>query len=94
MWDDICRGENMPKRATEVPASAVKNAWHEYLDRVSRERQEVVVTRYGRPVAKLVPIEPAEGAVAPRSIVGWLRGWATEVGDIVSPVDEAWDADR
>jgi prevent-host-death family protein len=83
----------MAAKSSEVSASEVKNSWHEYLDRVSRERQEVVVTRYGKPVAKLVPIEPEEGAEAPPSIVGWMRGTVTFRGDIISPIDEKWDAE-
>ncbi len=83
----------MAAKSSEVPASEVKNSWHEYLDRVSRERQEVVVTRYGKPVAKLVPIEPEEGEAPPSSFVGWMRGTVTFCGDIVSPIDEKWDAD-
>lgn len=84
----------MPKRATRVPASEVKNAWHEYLDRVSRERQEVVVTRYGKPVAKLVPIDAGEGEdAAPPSLFGWMRGTVTFSGDVLAPIDETWDAE-
>ena len=83
----------MAPKSNEVPASEVKNSWHEYLDRVSRERQEVVVTRYGKPVAKLVPIEPEEGA-EPHSLFGSLRGSVTFCGDIISPIDEVWDAER
>ncbi len=82
----------MSKNYHEVASSEIKNAWHEYLDRVSRGREVVVVTRYGRPVAKLVTIEAEEEA--PPTVVGRLRGWATTVGDIVSPIGEPWDADR
>jgi prevent-host-death family protein len=83
----------MAKDVCEVSASELKNAWHEYLDRVSRGRQEVVVTRYGKPVAKLVPIEADEGG-QPRSLFGMLRGSAVVHGDILSPIDEIWDAER
>jgi prevent-host-death family protein len=74
----------------EVPASEVKNAWHEYLDRVSRSREEIVITRYGRPIARLAPIEPAEER---RSIFGWLAGTVTIHGDIIEPIDVEWEAD-
>ncbi len=45
---------NAGKRA-EVPASEVRNAWHEFVDRVSQAREEIVVTRSGKPVMKLTP---------------------------------------
>ena len=44
----------------EVSASEMKNSWHEYLARVSRSREEIVITRYGKPIARLAPIEPAK----------------------------------
>ncbi len=84
----------MQKHAMKVPASELKNAWHEYLDRVSRGRQEVIVTRYGKPVAKLVPIDAEEsGEDAPPTFIGCLRGTVTFCGDIMAPIDEKWDAE-
>ncbi len=90
---------NQPNRSargaghrSEVPASEVKNAWHSFLARVSQGREEIVVTRYGKPVAKLTPVDPDEAG--PPGIVGMLRGSATVHGDIISPIDEPWDADR
>ncbi len=57
------------------------------LDRVARTGEPLVVTKRGKPVAKVVPIVE-EDAVAS------LRGSVTVVGDIVEPVLDAWDADR
>lgn len=74
--------------ATEVPASEVKNAWHEYLERVSQSREEIVITRYGKPIARLAPVEPEEK----RSIFGWLAGTVTVHGDIIEPIDVEWEA--
>jgi prevent-host-death family protein len=74
----------------EVPASEVKNAWHEYLDRVSTTREEVVITRYGKPIARLAPVEPP--AEERRSIFGWMAGTVTIHGDIIEPLDVEWDA--
>jgi prevent-host-death family protein len=58
------------------------------IDRVRQERSEVVVTRYGKPVARLVPFEQE-----PPAIVGFLAGTVTSYGDLVSPVGEEWEAD-
>lgn len=77
-------------KSTEVPASEVKNAWHEFVDRVSRTREEVVVTRYGKPVMKLSPIDEPE---AQPGIFGFLAGTVTVHGDIVAPTGEEWEAD-
>jgi prevent-host-death family protein len=73
-----------------VAASDLKNSWHEFLERVSQARQEVVVTRYGHPIARLSPYEgPEPGA----GLFGSLSGSLTVHGDLVAPVGEAWDAD-
>ena len=74
----------------EVSASALKNAWHEYLDQVDQGHQEVVVTRYGRPVAKLIPFEKPETG---GRIFGSLAGSVTVHGNIVAPLGESWEAD-
>ncbi len=76
----------------EVAASELKNAWHELLDRVSQAREEIVVTRYGKPIARLVPVEPEEGAER-ASLFGWLEGTVTVRGDIIAPTGEEWEAD-
>lgn len=74
----------------EVPASDIKNSWHQYLDRVSQAREEIIVTRYGKPVMKLTPIdEPGDHP----EIFGFLAGTVTVHGDIVAPMGEAWEAD-
>lgn len=82
-----------PPYATAAPesvsASDLKNEWHAYLDRVSRLREAVLVTRYGKPIAKLVPIDPSPE----QSVFGALAGTVTEHGDIVAPTGESWEAD-
>jgi prevent-host-death family protein len=52
--------------ATEIPASEFKATCLALLDEVSENRHEFVVTKRGRPVARLVPIDepdPVEGSV-------------------------------
>ena len=74
----------------EVSASDLKNAWHGFLDQVSRGRQELVVTRYGKPIAKLTPYDvPEEGG----GLFGCMAGTVTVRGDIIAPAEEVWDAD-
>ncbi|CAN5717501.1 hypothetical protein BH23GEM3_BH23GEM3_16580 [soil metagenome] len=83
-------GHHSAHGPVEVPASEVKNAWHQFVDRVVRTREEIVVTRYGKPVMKLSPVEqPAE---AP-GILGCMAGTITFHGDVVAPTGEVWEAD-
>ena len=56
------------------------------LDRVAETREIIVVTKRGKPVAKVVPLD--HGAKVD------LKGSVTFVGDVVSPIDDAWDASR
>jgi prevent-host-death family protein len=56
------------------------------LDQVAEERQELVITKHGRAVAKLVPME------AKIELFGALRGSGKIVGDIISPLENEWEA--
>jgi prevent-host-death family protein len=61
------------------------------MDRVNATREPVIITKKGRPVAKLVPADPI-----PKDSLGSLVGIIEIVGDIESPVEppEAWEALR
>ncbi len=72
----------------EVPASAFKNSCLQLIDRVRQTREEIVVTKYGRPVAKLVAFE--EGTA---QLFGHLAGSVTIHGDVVAPVEVEWNAE-
>ncbi len=73
---------------SEIPATEFKAKCLESMDRVSERRETFVITKHGRPVARLVPVvrSPEE------PLFRRLRGMAEEVGDIVAPVlpPEAW----
>ena len=61
------------------------------LDRVQKTKEAVLITKGGRPVAKLVPAEEV-----PREFLDRLEGIVKIVGDIESSVEplDAWDAAR
>lgn len=69
-----------------VAASAFKTHCLALLDRVAETGEPLIVTKRGKPVARVVPARLAE----PTS----LRGSVTVRGDIVAPILDAWDADR
>jgi prevent-host-death family protein len=71
-----------------VPAAEFKAQCLRLIEKVRQGRGEVVVTRYGRPVARMVPYDPA-----PPSIFGHLSGTVLSQDDLVSPVDADWEAD-
>ncbi len=71
-----------------VAASKAKTHLLELLDTVDHTRASIVITKRGRPVARLVPIEES----APRSIFGWMKGSGTITGDVVGPEPDIWNA--
>jgi prevent-host-death family protein len=71
-----------------VSAAEFKATCLAWLDRV-RDGEQVVITKRGVPVARLVPVERP----APK-LFGCMRGTVLAFGDIISPVDEPWDAER
>lgn len=58
------------------------------LARVKRTGQPVLVTRFGEPMAEVVP---PSASVRPRRWLGSLKGTARIVGDIISPAADESD---
>jgi prevent-host-death family protein len=56
------------------------------IDEVATTRREVVITKRGKPLAKLVALGPADRA-APSKLIA-------RQDDLVSPIDADWDAAR
>ena len=75
----------------EIAVSKFKATCHGVLERVRKTGKPVLVTRFGKPVAQIVP--PPEAKRSERW-VGSMAGTARIVGDIVAPaVDEGdWEA--
>lgn len=57
------------------------------MDEVQSKRQAVLITKRGKPVAKLVPVEKEKD-----DIFGFMKGKVKVLGDVVSPVltPEEW----
>ena len=73
----------------QVGATEFKARCLELMDRVAERRETYVITKRGKPVAKLVPADPPASR---KSILGCLEGQFVAVGDIVSSSlsDEQW----
>jgi len=70
-----------------IEAGDFKARCLQLLDMVAERHEEVIITKRGRPVARLVPIRPA-GA-----LFGAMAGSVARQDDLVSPIDEPWEAD-
>ena len=72
--------------AQVVTAAEFKARCLKLMDQVRERQTEIIITKRGTPVAKLVPVENS----APEAF-GFLRGTVTYHGDIVSPDHASWD---
>ena len=72
-------------RKKEIPAGEFKAKCLQLMDEVDRDGIEVVITKRGRPVARLVPVR--EEKVAP---FGWMKGTVKIHGDVVNSDPNDW----
>lgn len=70
-----------------VPAAKFKANCLALMDKVHATGESLVITKHGKPVAKLVPAERER-----KSIWGDLAGSVKILGDIESPVADDWEA--
>lgn len=69
-----------------IAAGEFKAKCLKLLDEVAETREPLIVTKFGKPVAKVVPIEEKRA-----ELFGALRGSVVWEGDIISPLGEdAW----
>ena len=81
--DDIGIGSARIVKASEFKARCLK-----LMGDVARTGEEIVITKNGRPVSRLVAYREK-----PKSLLGIDRGRIEIRGDIVGPVDMEWDAE-
>lgn len=72
-------------KTIEVGAGVFKDKCLALMDKVRDERVQVLITKHGAAVARLVPAD-----VAVPTGFGFLRGTVVKHGDIVSPDFEVW----
>lgn len=71
----------------KVSVSEFKAKCLAIVDRVATSRRSLLITRHGKPVARLVPVEDDLPSENP------LKGSIVHQGDIVSPTDARWNAE-
>lgn len=72
-----------------MPAAEFKAKCLKVMETVRATGQEVVITKHGKPVARLVPV-----AYGPKPIFGRNAGMTLYEGDLISPIDVEWEAER
>jgi prevent-host-death family protein len=58
------------------------------LDEVATQREPLIVTKHGKPVARLVPMPPAT------PLFGALAGSVFEETDLIAAIDVEWNATK
>ena len=77
----------MKQTTHTLQAGKFKAQCLQLMDEVKEKHISITITKYGKPVAKLVPIEEGE-----EDFFGCLKGTVTIQGDIIASIDSEWEA--
>ena len=78
--------DNRHVSAAEFKANCLR-----LMDEVAQQRRPIIITKRGKPVAKLVPVEEQ----GPVDLFGRMAGTIKICGDIISPIEDAgWTGDE
>lgn len=58
------------------------------IDTIRGTNEHITITKYGKPVAEVIPLDPSDLGE------NELAGSIIFEKDLVSPIDEGWEADR
>jgi prevent-host-death family protein len=79
----------MAKTLRQISAAEFKANCLRLMDEVAQRRTPLVITKRGKPVAKLVPADER-----PIDIFGRMAGTVKICGDIISPIEDLdWTGD-
>lgn len=78
-----------PTTTHTIPAGEFKAKCLQLMDEVHNNHTSITITKHGKPVAMLVPLEDTA-----KNFFGLLKGSATIKGDIVEPIDVTWEGDE
>jgi prevent-host-death family protein len=74
----------------EITAANFRSNFFKILDEVDQKHIDVVITKRGKAIAKLVHIE-TEACTDP--LLGTLPNAGTTVSDLTQPFDDEWELD-
>ena len=75
-------------RARRIKASEFKARCLSLMDEVAETGKEIVITKYGRPVSRLVPHR-----ARPEKVFGADRDVIQVHGDLIAPIPLVWEAE-
>ena len=68
----------------QIAISEFKTKCLSLLEQVQKTKSPIRITRFGKPIAEVIPVSP----VRPGDWIGSMKGRMEILGDIVSPADE------
>ncbi len=71
----------------KVAISEFKAKCLEIIDNLQSDREPIVITKRDKPVARVVPLDNEKV-----SLFGIFKSKGKITGDIISPIEEKWDA--
>ena len=77
-----------PGEPATIQSGEFKTHCLELMNQVQDRGFEIVITKRGKPVAKLAPFEEKR-----KDVFGYMKGTVIILGDIVGPTGEIWKAD-
>ena len=77
-----------PNGPRTIKASEFKAKCLKLMDEVAENGEEIVITKNGKPVAKLTAYRER-----PKTLFGIDKGRLEILGDIISPIDVEWEAE-
>lgn len=77
-----------PVGAWTISASEFKAKCLKLMDQVAASGEELVITKHGQPVSRLVPYRKR-----PETLFGIDRGRFEIVGNVGDPIDVEWEAE-
>ena len=80
--------DSNPAAARTIKASEFKAKCLKLMDEVAESGEEIIITKNGKPVAKLTPCREHR-----KSLLGVHRGLIQIHGDIIEPIDVQWEAE-
>lgn len=72
-----------------IKASEFKAKCLKIMDEVASTGKTVVITKHGVPITELIPAKRR-----PDTLFGAMKGSVIDMGDVISPIDEEWEAER
>ena len=84
----MATGQGNPNGPRTIKASEFKATCLKLMDEVAESGEEIVITKNGKPVAKLTAFHER-----PKTLFGIDKGRLEILGDIISPIDVEWEAE-